>query len=146
MAIQLSRQHLRPGDSSSKVVHVRVEVGGRQSIRGIVFLLIRPRCFKHSDRIQQTNLRPGNKTIGVRYWIETRLSVKYKDMVIEGSSNMASAKRGRCAGLHFAALRLISDGFEMIVSPEKGSHRSVDTFDISSSKNGIFSPTHNFAS
>ena len=42
-----------------------------------IFLLIRPHCFKHSDRIQQTNLRPGNKTTGFRYCIET--SAKYKE-------------------------------------------------------------------
>ena len=27
----------------------------------IFFLLIRPHCSKHSDRIQQTNLRPGKR-------------------------------------------------------------------------------------
>ena len=41
---------------------------------------IRPHCFKHSGRIQQTNLPPENKTTRFRYWIET--SVKFKESVI----------------------------------------------------------------
>ena len=33
--------------------------------------MIRPHCFKHSNRIQQANLRPGNKASGLRYFIGT---------------------------------------------------------------------------
>ena len=39
---------------------------------GTFFLqLIRPHCFNHSDRIQQTNLRLGNKTTGFWYYTFT---------------------------------------------------------------------------
>ena len=58
------------------------------------FKLIRQHCFKHSDRIQPTNLRPGHKTTRFRYWIET--SVKHKEslrcMEIEGSMRTPSGK------------------------------------------------------
>ena len=56
--------------------------GGRGAQRGLLisasfaafdfFKLIGPHCFKHRDRIQQTNLRPGNETSGFRYWIENK--------------------------------------------------------------------------
>ena len=41
-------------------------------VRGTLMLciflkLIIPRCFKHSDSIEQTNQRPGNKSSGLRY-------------------------------------------------------------------------------
>ena len=41
----------------------------------IILLLMTNHCFKDSDRIQLTNLRPGNKTSGLLYLIET--CVKY---------------------------------------------------------------------
>ena len=56
------------------------------------FKLIRPHCFKHSDRIQQKNLRPGNKTTGFRYWIET--SVKQKKVKDVWKSKAACDKAG----------------------------------------------------
>ena len=46
------------------------------SSRFLFINLVRPHCFKHSDGVQQTNLRPGNKTSGLRYLTET--SVKQK--------------------------------------------------------------------
>ena len=40
------------------------------------FELIIPQCIKHSDRLQQTNLRPGNKISGLRYLAETTVKQK----------------------------------------------------------------------
>ena len=49
----------------------------------VFFLLIRPHCFEHSDRIQQTILRPGNKTTGFRYWIEMQSPLQKNDKTRE---------------------------------------------------------------
>ena len=57
--------------------HPKLPMHGYPDVDFFLFLLIIPHCFKHNDRIQQTNMRPGNKTTGFRYWIET--SVKKKE-------------------------------------------------------------------
>ena len=54
-----------------------VQVEHRGTLVVFPISVIRLHCFKHSNRIQQTNLRPGNKTNAFRYWIET--NVKYKE-------------------------------------------------------------------
>ena len=65
----------------------------------VFVLLIRPDCFKHSDRIQQTNLRPGNKTTGFRYWIKNKCQ-----SIAFTNTNRAHRKMGRTIQMETVSL------------------------------------------